>query len=479
MNWYIVLLTCLGLLILAVAWLPALLRQLPLSLPIICVAFGVALFSMPGTGPAPDMLKHPYLTEHLSELIVIVALMGAGLKLNRPLGWRSWIITWRLLAITMPLSIAAIALLGWAGLALAPAAALLLGAVLAPTDPVLAADVQVGPPHDTGRGRGPLQPDLRSRPQRRPRLPLRQPRRRHGAAWRRLGIMDVHVARRRRRLEDCRRPRRRAAGRAGAGAADLPTYGHPSARSHGDNLVVLGITFLAYGLAELAHGYGFLAVFVTALTLHSQERSHHYRARLHDFAEQIERLFMMILLVLFGGAVGGGLLAPLTWQAALVGLACLLLVRPLAGLIGLAGSGRPLDEQAAISFFGIRGIGSFYYLAYAYNTAEFEAEAKYLFALVGFVVLVSILLHGVSSIPVMRRLERRWRAERARQPASLEHPPALSALGPGSPDGPAGAARRARLSGAGAGGRAGLARRSASRASAGSGCASGTGGPRS
>ena len=104
MNLYIVLLTCLGLLILAVAWLPTLLRQLPLSLPIICVAFGFALFSIPGTGTAPDLLEHPHLTERMTELIVIVALMGAGLKLNRPVGWRSWITTWRLLAITMPLS---------------------------------------------------------------------------------------------------------------------------------------------------------------------------------------------------------------------------------------------------------------------------------------------------------------------------------------------------------------------------------------
>jgi sodium/hydrogen antiporter len=109
---YIILLTCLGLLTLAVAWLPALLRQLPLSLPIICVAFGFALFSASGIGGEPDLLAHPHLTERMTELIVIVALMGAGLKLNRPPGWRRWIITWRLLAITMPLSIAGIALLG-------------------------------------------------------------------------------------------------------------------------------------------------------------------------------------------------------------------------------------------------------------------------------------------------------------------------------------------------------------------------------
>jgi len=411
MNWYIVLLTCLGLLILAVAWLPALLHRLPLSLPIICVAFGFGLFSVPGTGPAPNAIHHPYLTQHLTELIVIVALMGAGLKLNRPLGWHRWIITWRLLAITMPLSIAGIALLGWAGLGLAPAAALLLGAVLAPTDPVLASDVQVGPPHD------PEEDDVRFSLTSEAGL-------NDGLAFPFVNLA-VAVA-----LHDA------ALGswtlqwlavdviwKIAAGLAVGLLVGQALGRlifrdvarlpESGDNLVVLGITLFAYGLTELANGYGFLAVFVTALTLRSQERSHHYRARLHEFAEQIERLFMMILLVLFGGTIAGGLLAALTWQAVLAGLACLLLVRPLAGLVGLARSGRPLDEQVAISFFGIRGIGSFFYLAYAHNTAEFEADAEFLFALVGFVVLVSIVLHGVSARPAMRYLERKWQAEHA------------------------------------------------------------------
>jgi sodium/hydrogen antiporter len=413
MNWYIVLLTCLGLLILAAAWLPPLLRRLPLSLPIICVAFGFALFSLPGSGPAPDLLGHPRLTEHLTELIVIVALMGAGLRLNRPLGWRSWLTTWRLLAITMPLSIAGIALLGWSALGLAPAAALLLGAALAPTDPVLASDVQVGPPHDpeqdevrfTLTSEAGLNDGLAF-----PFINLALAMALYGAApgsWT-LEWLAVDVA------------WKIAAGVAGGllvgqglGLLIFRCVAHPRLPESRDNLVALGIPLLAYGLTELAHGYGFVAVFVAALILRHWERSHHYRGRLHEFAEQIERLFMMILLVLFGGAIAGGLLGPLTWPAALVGLACLLAVRPLAGLAGLAGSGHRLDERAAIGFFGIRGVGSFYYLAYAYNAAEFDAEAGFLFAVVGFVVLVSIVLHGVSSRPAMRYLERKWQAEHA------------------------------------------------------------------
>ena len=407
MNWYIILLSCLGLLILAVAWLPPLSPRLPFSLPISCVAFGFALFSIPGSGPEPDPLAYPHLTEHLTELIVIVALMGAGLKLNRPVGWRTWLTTWRLLAITMPLSIAGIALLGWSGLGLAPAAALLLGAVLAPTDPVLASDVQVGPPHEPEQGEvrfsltseAGLNDGLAF-----PFTNLAVAMALHGAApgsWT-LEWLAIDVT------------WKIAAGLAigllvgqALGLLIFHHVEHPRLPESRDNLVALGIPLLAYGLAELAHGYGFLAVFVAALTLRHWERSHHYRGRLHEFAEQIERLFMMILLALFGGAIAGGLLEPLTWPAALVGLASLLLVRPFAGLAGLAGSGQPLTERAAISFFGIRGIGSFYYLDYAYNTAEFQADAEFLFAIVGFVVLASIVLHGITSTPAMRHLRRK------------------------------------------------------------------------
>jgi sodium/hydrogen antiporter len=412
MNWYMVLLGGLGLLILGVAWLPALVRSFPLSLPMACVALGFVLFSIPGTGPDPDLLEHPHLTERLTELTLIVALMGAGLKINRPLGWRPWATTWRLLAIAMPLSIAAVALLGSGLLGLTAAGALLLGAVLAPTDPVLASSVQVGPPQDPEEdevrfaltSEAGLNDGLAF-----PFVHLAIAVAAYGAAlgawtWEWLSIAVLWKT---------------AAG-AGVGLLIGQTLGYvifhyvegnPIPET-GDTLVALGITLLAYGLAELAHGYGFLAVFATGLALRRQERSHHYRARLHEFAEQLERLFMMILLVLFGGALAGGLLAPLTWGAAAVGLLALLAVRPAVGLVALAGSGLRFDERAAISFFGIRGVGSFYYLSYGLNTEAFGA-LEFVFALVGFVVLGSIVLHGLTAAPVMGRLDRRWRAAAA------------------------------------------------------------------
>lgn len=112
---YILVLTGLGLLIALVTWLPLALRRLPLSLPIICIVLGAALFSLPQITFEPLPLAYPQVTERFSEFVVIIALMGAGLKLDRIFNIRRWAVTWRLLAITMPLSIAAITLLGgWA-----------------------------------------------------------------------------------------------------------------------------------------------------------------------------------------------------------------------------------------------------------------------------------------------------------------------------------------------------------------------------
>ena len=146
MDTYIVLITLLGVIILLTAWLPMVLRKLPLSLPILAILLGVA-FSTSSLSPVvTNPLENKELTKRLCEFVVIVALMGAGLKLDRRIGWRRWKVTWRLLGIAMPLTIAGIALIAATVLNVPIASAILLGAVLAPTDPVLASDIQVGPP---------------------------------------------------------------------------------------------------------------------------------------------------------------------------------------------------------------------------------------------------------------------------------------------------------------------------------------------
>jgi NhaP-type Na+/H+ or K+/H+ antiporter len=116
---------------------------------------------------------------------------------------------------------------------------------------------------------------------------------------------------------------------------------------------------------------------------------------------------MMILLVLFGGAIsGGGLLREVTWAVVLFVVLTIFLVRPLIGWISLAGRDQPADEKAVISFFGILGLGSAYYLAYGLGHASFE-QPNLLWGAVGLVMLCSIVLHGVTVTPVMRHLDRR------------------------------------------------------------------------
>ncbi len=414
---YILLLVGAGALILLVAWLPMLLKELPLSLPMFCVAFGWAAFAL-SAGDLPVPLDYPEATERLTELVVIISLTGAGLKLDRPFGWRSWSLTWRLLAIAMPLSIAGIALAGVSVMGLAPAAAVLLGAALAPTDPVLAADVQVGPPRsgeedevrftltaEAGLNDGLAFPfvNLAIALAANDMLP---------GPWLADWVLEDVVW--------------KLAVGIGMGWAVGFALGwllfHVPNRAGlsrtGEGFVSVGITFLAYGLTEVVHGYGFLAVFVAALALRATERQNSYHERLHDFSDQTERLLMMALLFLFGGAIAGGLLDALTWWGVAAALVFLFVVRPVAGMLSLIGTARPLGERAALAFFGIRGLGSFYYLAYAMNENGFEGQGAELWAVAGFTVLVSILLHGMTVTPAMRHLDARRRARKARSPAA-------------------------------------------------------------
>jgi NhaP-type Na+/H+ and K+/H+ antiporter len=158
----------------------------------------------------------------------------------------------------------------------------------------------------------------------------------------------------------------------------------------------VAVTLISYALTELAHGYGFVAVFVAALVIRDIERDHEYHKELTRFADQLERLASAVILLLFGGALVQGLVAPIDLPTVLVAAAILLLVRPLAGLVGIGGLKMETVEKPAIAFLGIRGIGSLYYLAYALNHASFS-NAEELWAAVSVVVVASIAIHGVSA----------------------------------------------------------------------------------
>lgn len=398
--------------------LPELLSRWAVSAPMVLLAVGMLI----GLTPLPDGLpldpqENRATIEHVTELAVLVALMGVGLAIDRPLelrNWRSWgrwRATWLLLGVSMPLTIAAVALLGWwAGLA--PAAAVLLGAALAPTDPVLASDVQVAGPqtgdHEvdeddevrfTLTSEAGLNDGLAF-----PFVYVAILMATEGAAsgwllewvsWYLVGKVLLGIV------------AGIVVGRLLAYAAFRSASASLRVAERGESLMALAALVSAYGVAEVVGGYGFLAVFTCAMTFRSAERSHDYHAAMHQVAERLERLLTLFVLLVLGIALTRGLLERLDWRGASIAVALVLVVRPLAGYVGLlfAGHGTGIDrgERWAIAFFGVRGIGSIYYLAYAAGHAD-VLGADWLWSTVSFTIVLSVFVHGALATPVMRRI---------------------------------------------------------------------------
>ncbi len=391
------------------------LKKLPFSLPMVYVTLGWLVFALPLGLPRLDPVgieTHTVVAEVLTEFIVIVSLVGAGIAIDRPFSWRGWGQVWPLLGVTMPLSIAAVAWLGWAWLGLVPASALLLAAALSPTDPVLAGSVQVGPPGESERddvrfdltveaglndglafpftylaiaavgmtGLGPWIAEWAA----------------VDLLWRVAAGVGVglaigwaggwYVFKRTSETDD-------------EGHADDDTDGHTN-----EGLVVMGTLLAAYGLAEIAEGYGFLAVFVAAVAARQQALQSDYHERAHQFVDQVEKIVLVGMLLGFGGLLAGGVLAPLSWPMVGVALLVVLVVRPLAGIVGMLRSSLPWAGRWAVAFLGIRGMGSIYYLAYGQAHADFE-QADVFWATAAFAILVSIVVHGVAAQPIMNWLE--------------------------------------------------------------------------
>jgi NhaP-type Na+/H+ or K+/H+ antiporter len=417
-----------GLATLAAALLPRVLRRLPVSAPMVFLAAGIAVFTLIPSLPDPDPGVHGGVALHLTEVCVIVSLMGAGLAVNRPMGWRTWSSTWRLLAIAMPLSMVAVGALGWSVLGLGAASAVLLAAALAPTDPVLATEVQVSEPvsepdavddearfaltSEAGFNDGLAFPFTYAA------IAISLAGTSPGAwllEWARVDVLW----------------------RLGAGTlvglgvgwlfgklffAAVPQRLQLTEKSEG--FVALAATFIAYGAAEFAQGYGFVAVFLCACTIRAQEREHGYHGVLHSFVEQIERVLTVAVIILLGGAVSRGLLADIGWPEVAVALAFLLVIRPLAGWIALTPGKTGPAERAVIAFFGVRGVGSLFYVAYALEHGDFPGGGR-LWAMVALVVIGSIVIHGVAATPAMAALDaRRERVSRRRGSPGIATTPA-------------------------------------------------------
>lgn len=406
------------------ALLPTYLYKRPLSLPILLVAAGaIGTAFLPGVDVDPR--SHMALTEHATELAVLISLLGAGLSIDRAPGWRRWHATWRLLTISMVLTIAGIAVAGATLLGFSVGAALLLGAAIAPTDPVLAADVQVGEPsvdgapNDTedqvrltltseaGLNDGLAFPFVFAA------IAIAA----HGAApsrwlvhWLAFDLvlrLVVGLA---------------IGWLAGRGLSRIifnpPRPFSPLADTN-EGFVAVGAILITYGVTEIAHGYGFLSVFVAAVTLRNRQPDHSYHKTLHLFTGQIEQLLSVGLLLALGGAIADGILGALTWRGVVVAALVIFVIRPAASRLALAGTATRADERRAIEFFGIRGIGSIYYVAYALGHAPFGHDDE-LWAVTVATIVLSIFIHGVTATPVMRELDRRRSRRAARRDRAVD-----------------------------------------------------------
>jgi len=389
------------------ALFPVIFKRNFISLPMLQVSFGLMMGYWWTSLSFLDPIDNGMLIEKLTEIVVLVSLVGAGIKIDTELSWQLWRPTVRLLLITMPIGIFAMAVLGYYAFGLSLGAAILLGAVLAPTDPVLASSIQVGPPNTGGEDT--------------PRFTLTS----EAGLNDGLAFPFVYLA--------IKIAEAFSEGQAftydmlwswfthdvlwkiGAGVvvgvlvgkamAKVVFSKHTRDTTISQGYVVIALTLVAYGVAEYVHSYGFIAVFVAAFAFRRSECEHSYHQKLHDFAEQSEGLLMSLVLVIFGMFLGQGLQSgiELTWRVYIVSFTFLLLIRPIGGFIALSGLNLPHTEKYAISALGIRGIGTLYYLSYALNQDFFaDEDALKLWIVCSIVILASIFIHGLSAARLLK-----------------------------------------------------------------------------
>lgn len=422
----------LGALLTAMALLGTLLRRLPMSTAMLYLAAGYGLGPAGWALMAPDPLAYAPILERVSEVAVLISLFAVGLKLGLPLSNTGWRLPLRLAIVSMTITVALIAAIGMLGLGLSLGAGILLGAILAPTDPVLASDVQVLEAGDRDRlrfsltGEGGLN-DGAAFPFVMLGLGLLGLHDLGSWGWRWLAV-DVLWAIAGGLL---------VGGTLGTFIGRLVVYLRSRHKeSVGlDEFLALGLIALAYGLATLANTSGFLAVFAAGLALqrvkerpapgtgpiapeaglpghlpaeelatHAEYAGAYMMQQVLGFNEQMERVAEVVIVLVLGAMLAYTYLhASALWFVFLL----LVIVRPVSVWLGLLGARISRDQRILISWFGIRGIGSVYYLMYAINHGLPRALAEQIIALTLAMVAVSIVLHGISVTPLMDLYARR------------------------------------------------------------------------
>jgi len=404
-------------------------RRLPVTSSIIYLCVGIIV------GPTGlflfhfNPLKQSALLELLTEIAVLISLFAAGLKMPVPFRLSLWRVPIRLAFLSMACSVGLVALFANYALGLSLGASILLGAIVAPTDPVLATDVQVRHPGDNDAVRFSLTSEAGLN---------------DGSAFPfvmlGLGLLGLHEL-----------------GSYGvrwvlidviwstfAGIAAGIATGYMLAviaariRNHSESesgllndFLGLGLIATVYGTCLIIDAWGFLAVFAAAVTLRQTElQIAHFAHTAVDpfevgvtrklrratnfisdaslvFKEHLERISEVVLVLLIGGTL---FVDSWSWHAVGFAAFLFLVARPLSVLLGTLFSGANTETRVLAGWFGVRGIGSLYYLMYAIQQGLSEAVALELIQIVLVVVTLSIIVHGVSVKPVLWRLAQNQRA---------------------------------------------------------------------
>jgi len=342
--------------------------------------------------------------EHIAEVALIFALFSSGLKLDRRLRWREWSSVTRLLLLAMPLTMAGIALYASTVMGLSLGAALLLGAILSPTDPVLAGDIGVGPPGDEDEH----EPNFALTAEAGGNDGLAAPlvllgvfvAEHGGTHWFRewlladlLYAVVVGVA-------------------LGAGVGVLAAWSVKRLRDAElltpafDGYHAVATALVTYGVAEAAGGYGFLAAFAGGLAFRRYERDHELNGRVHHGAEQVEKFMELAAILLLGSLLTTSGLAAPGWAGWGLALALLLVIRPLATVLSLAGGNvEGKGGRAFVAWFGVRGVGTLYYAATIVTAGALSGGEERMVVWTALAcIVVSIVVHGVTGGPALRLL---------------------------------------------------------------------------
>lgn len=396
-----------------------LLGRLPLTSAMVYLAAGWLLGPSMANVLRPDPLLHARLLERVTEAALLIALFAVGMQLGVPLRDRRWRLPLRLAFVSMAAMVAMVAAVGVWLLDLPLGAAVLLGAILAPTDPVLASGVpsEQGPQPDrlgfSLAGEGGLN---------------------DGAAFPfvmlGIGLLGAHELGpglvRWWTVDLLWATVGGVAIGAGLGAATGRLVVYLRSR-HGeaqglDEFLGLGLIGMAYGAAQLGLASGFLAVFAAGLALQRVRETGNapatpvthasdMRDSVKGFNEQLEKLAELAVVLVLGAMLAYAKPLPAVWWFVPLVLAVL---RPLSAAASLAGEGLSPPQRALVAWFGIRGIGSVFYLLLALRHGLAQPVADTLVTLTLWTVAASIVVHGVSAQPLMRRyLGWRRRAKRA------------------------------------------------------------------